>query len=409
MSINTVLKYSGKGFALLRKHSANSIDDFAREGLKGVKLPSGAKTYDAVRVGKNVKGVFTDIFTFRDEMGNMIGRYTQKIDGDDITQTFKTIKNLCEDQADIADDVISLIGKNIRGYKRVNGKIVECFDETITKAETANPIVTKFKRLFTPQKETIRLAEYQHGNSAKFLENEYRAFRSSRNIYDDEYVTKYVLESSKPSSKEMTELAQNPYLLPLVSPRNKFINRVVTPIFDERNFVIDPGFKTFKRRSSEAGKFDGVTVYVNKINKQGIPRQREELVTTIGHEAGHAIWDDLASSYDMVKAGVGTYEEFGITPDKLEAIKKYAKSIKNYIRSEEDFAGYQKQFCERMARAEGMKSRQNYMDLEFNLNDAFQYRHFNQFYPSKNEGLESEGLDDILRLFGDMKNLKDLM
>ena len=409
MSVNTILKYSSKGFALMRKQLACSIDDFAREGLKGVKLPSGAKSYDAVRVGKNVKGVFTDIFTFRDEMGNMVGRYTQKFDGDDITQTFKTIKNLCDDQVDIGNDVISLIGKNARGYKRVNGKITECFDETITKAETVNPIVTTFKRLFTPEKETIKLAEYQHGNSAKFLENQYRAFRGSRNVYDDEYVTKYVLESTKASSKEMAELASNSYLLPLVSPRNKFINRVVTPIFNERDFVIDPGVKTFKLRSSKAGKFDGLTIHVNKINKQGLPRQREELVTTIGHEAGHALWDDLASSYDMVKAGVGTYEEFGITPDKLDAIKKYAKSMKNYIRSEEDFAGYQKQFCERMARAEGLKSRQNYMDLEYKLNDTFPYRHFNQFYPSKNEGLEADGMDDILRLFADMKNLKDLM
>lgn len=93
MSVNTILKYSSKGFALMRKQLACSIDDFSREALKGVKLPTGAKTYDAVRVGKNAKGVFTDIFTFRDEIGNMVGRYTQKIDGDDVSQSFKTIKN----------------------------------------------------------------------------------------------------------------------------------------------------------------------------------------------------------------------------------------------------------------------------------------------------------------------------
>lgn len=130
--------------------------------------------------------------------------------------------------------------------------------------------MTTFKRLFTPEKETIKLAEFKKGESAKFLENEYKVFHAARNPFDKYTVTLHKLESSKSSSKEMAELASHPYLFPSLCPRNKFINRVITPILDENDFIMYPRFETFKRRSSISGRFDGSTVYVNKINQHGL-------------------------------------------------------------------------------------------------------------------------------------------
>ena len=252
-----VVKYSKKGAVLIRKQAGNSIDDFAKEGFKKIKLPTGAKSYDAVRVGRNFNAEtnYTDIFSFRDELGNLIGRYSKKVDGEEVTTTFKTIKGLGYDDVDLLDDIIPLSGKQIRGYTRVNDKITECFDETMVKTDTTTPIVTMFKRHFSPDKETIRLSEHQNGEKAKFINNEYNGIKAYRNIFDENYYTRYVLEKSNASSKELEEIAKNPYFLPYVSPRNKFINRVAEPIIDEKSFVIEPSLKTSKKVSTPAGSF----------------------------------------------------------------------------------------------------------------------------------------------------------
>lgn len=406
-----VLKYSQKGATLVRKQLGCQLDDFAKEGLRTIKLPTGAKSYDAIRVGRNFNAEknYTDIFSFRDELGNLVGRYSKKVDGNDVTTTFKTFRDLGYDDVDLLDDIIPLNGKQIRGYTRINDKITECFDETIVKTDTPKPIVTMFKRHFSPEKESIKLSEHQNGKKAKFINNEYNCIKAYRNIFDENYYTRSVLEKSNTSSKELEEIAKHPYFLPYISPRNKFINRVAEPIIDEKNFVIDPSLKTYKKVSTTAGSFYNGTIHVNRINSKGSPPLREKLVNTIGHEAGHGIWDEMATSYDIVKDGFGSFEEFGISPDKLNLVRQYAESIKHYISSGENYNAYRKQFCERMARAEGHKSQKNYEALEKNLREQFQYKHFNQFYPSNKEGYDTMELGDILSELLDYGTIKNLL
>lgn len=415
MNINQIgkqiVKYSSKGSTLIRKELSCSLDDFAKEGLKKIKVPQGTNSYDAVRVGRNFDGSkhFTDIFTFKDSLGNVIGKYSKKVDGDDVQTTYKTLSELGYDDVDMANEIITLSGRKIRGYTRTNGRISECFEETITKTETPHPIVTKFKRTFSPNRENIKLGEFQQGATPKTIENDYTSIRTERNLFDENWYTRYILENSKSSTKELEEIAQNPYFLPYVSPRNKFISRVANPIIDEKGFVIDPCVKTFKKRSNLAGQYYHNTIYINRTDSKGSYPLRENLVNTIGHEAGHGIWDDLASSYEIVNGGFGTFEEFGITPDRLEKVKQYAKSIRNYIRSGDDYSAYRKQFSERMARAEGYKSQQNYEALDRKIKNEFEYKHFKQFYPIEKEGYDTADLEDFFRTMFDFKNFKDLL
>lgn len=106
----------------------------------------------------------------------------------------------------------------------------------------------------------------------------------------------------------------------------------------------------------------------------------------------------------MVNHGMTTYEKEGLSPELLGVIKEYAKSIKNYIRPNLDYVGYRKQFSERIARVEGLKCKQSYIELQSKINEEFPYKHFEQFYPSANEGLEN-AYDDLVKFLIDMKDL----
>ena len=405
-----ISKYSSKGAALVRKELGLSLDDFVKEGFN-VKLPSGAVKFDAVRVGQKGDAAkhFTDIFTFRDSAGEMVGRFTRKTFGKNVITDYKTISSMGYSDVDIANEIIAQTGKRIKGYTRTNGKITKCWDETVVLTDTPKPYLTTFKRTITSDTEKIALYEHQNGKAAKFFENEYEAIKNYDMFYDDYFITHYVLKDSKASSEQLAQIVKDRNLLPLVSPKNKFVRRMAPVIFDEKNLVIDPRVFVYKKLSNNAGFFDERDIYVNLIDIKGINRTRDALVETIGHESGHSLWYDLASSYEMVKAGVGTFEEFGITPDRLEHIKKYAHSIKNYISSKENLSAYYKQFCERMARAEGYKSRQNYKKVEEAIDNEFKYKHFEQFYPTKDEGLEGLDIKDIFSDLDNLKSIKDLL
>ena len=80
-------KVNSKGLAVLRKEKGLSLENAAKESLK---FCSSAKSYDAVRVGSTTNPAqYTDIFTFRNQNGEIVNRYIKNVDGSDIKETTK--------------------------------------------------------------------------------------------------------------------------------------------------------------------------------------------------------------------------------------------------------------------------------------------------------------------------------
>ena len=107
-------KVNSKGLAVLRKEKGLSLENAAKESLK---FCSSAKSYDAVRVGSTTNPAqYTDIFTFRNQNGEIVNRYIKNVDGSDIKETTKWFETI-DALSDIVDD-LSDIGEKLIGKRR---------------------------------------------------------------------------------------------------------------------------------------------------------------------------------------------------------------------------------------------------------------------------------------------------
>ena len=96
-----------------------------------------------------------------------------------------------------------------------------------------------------------------------------------------------------------------------------------------------------------------------------------------------------------------------ISDDELALLKKYLRSIEDYVSPEEDMKAYYQQFSERAARVEGREAVRRFHELNKKIDKEFHFKHAEQFYDISKEGNES--INDFAVLidsFGESK--KDL-
>ena len=405
------IKYTSKGGALVRKQLGLLVQDFAQEGVfKGVKIPEGAVSYDAVKVGRNFNAgeFFTDIFTFRDKDGKILQRMTNEVDGEDSRQVVKWFKELTKTESYYDDDIM-LNARKTSGYERVNGRVSKVWDEVVTKTDEENPMLTIFKRTTAGSQETHRLSEHVKGSKPKFIENIYNLFHTSRvtgNRLDG--LGYFELASSKVSDEGLKEIAEHPYLFPTMSKYNKFIYRMYGAIDNDSNVAVTPEIRLFKQASCKQGfyrDYEGSdyqgTIHINKLDREGYIRPRNGLTNAIAHEYGHHAWDEKVTLCEF-DDDLDEVWNSGFSEKERELILKYKKSIDNYISADQDYGQYSRQFAERVARAEGREAATKYSMLEQAIENKFPGIHPEQFYDIGKEANDSnEGLMSILDMLGE--------
>lgn len=404
------IKYTSKGGALVRKQLGLLVQDFASEGVfKGVKIPEGAVSYDAVKVGRNFNAeeFFTDIFTFRDKDGKILQRMTNEVDGQDSRQIVKWFKELTDIES-YHDDDIMLNARKTSGYERVNGRVSKVWDEVATKTDEENSMLTIFKRITAGSQEMHSLFEYQKGEKPKFIENIYNLFHTSKiDGREIKGLGNFELVSSNVSDQSLKEIAEHPYLFPVMSKYNKFIYRMFGAIDKDSNSIVSPKIRLYKNASKTKGfyraheDFDG-KIYINKLDHQGYIRPRNDLTNTIAHEYGHHAWDEKAELYDVWGDELENMLGVKLTQKEKELLTKYKESIDNYVSSNENYEKYRKQFAERVARAEGREATTKLSELEHQLQNKFIGLHTEQFYDIGKEANDSnEGFFRILDMLGE--------
>ena len=388
------IKYTAKGSSLVRKELGLSTRNFVQEGYKGIKIPKGAVSYDAVKVGRNFNAddFFTDIFTFRDKDGNILQRLTNKVDGKDNKQTLKWYEKLFEHDIaldDYGDNVVFVNAIKVSGYERENGRISHFWNEVVTKTDEANPKFTIFKRISNGDQETHYLAQLEKGKKPKFIENIYNLFvaqpLSGKRIRG---IGEYKLASFKVSDEALREIAEHPYAFPAMSKYNKFINRMFGAIDKDANAILSPELKLFKAASRKGGYYSAYegfagTIHINKLDNYGNLRSRDDLTRTIAHEYGHHQWKEKAMSLEVFD------DELMFPEEELPLVKEYLKSINKYVSFDKDAKAYYEQFSERVARVEGREAVKKISDLNRKIEKEFPYCHAEQFYDISKEGNES--------------------
>lgn len=394
--VNAMSSYTSKGCTLLRKQNGLPLTSLKEEFIKGIKLTDDAASYDAVRVGKNFDGAncFEDIITIRNKDGKIIQRFRQDVNGEEIKNTVRKYSDMgfCEIERNGIE--IPVKGRKITGYERVNGEIENIFTETQAVTSEKNPILSLFKRTTTHHDETIHLGEYQNGIPAKTIDNVYTDFSKIPGV-GPIFPGLYKLNSSKVSNEALKEIAEHPYFLPYVSKYNKFIHRAGQAHHGINKYGLRPKIKIFKEASPLKGFYNRL-VNINNLDAKGYLRDRESLMQTIAHEIGHRLWGLKVGQYNRIKNGSMKFEDTCLTLDDIEHIKKYQKSIENYVSSESNYAEYYKQFAERMARVEGKEGTERYYQLNSKMRKEFPNTHDNQFYEY---GDEIESTEDIGTLF----------
>ena len=407
-TIKTCLnKVNSKGASLLRKHTGLDISQASKDGFK-LKLSENAKTYDAVRVGRknNPSEHYTDIFTFRDKNGQIVNRYIKEVDGKNIKETYKGYEDLFpweKDLDEFGEKIIEIPGKKVRSYTRENGKITQIQEDTFALTDEARPYLTHYQRKITPapepyykrtNRENILLEQRRTGEQPKIIENEYTVDKHNSGYFR--------LDKTKASTPELEEIAQSSYFLPYISPNTKFAKRMANACIKDARFIADPEISLYKQASNSNGYFssEGV-VNINLKSSKDLARTRESLTETIGHEVGHAKWDEKCMLYDFYKAGCDNGDFLRIySKNDIADIKRYKYSIDNYIPPYSDPRGYHNQFCERVARAEGKNAVKKYVAFEDTLKEEFPNMHGFQFYqPNHNED-DFQGLFSLLNAWG---------
>ena len=408
INLNTVKsvisKVNSKGVSLIRKEPKLKVSNAANEGLI---VPEGAKTYDALRVGKTSKPheSYTDIFTFRNEQGQIINRYTKKVEGNNIIETHKGYEDLYtweKDLNEFGDEIMEIPAKKISSYTRENGNITSIREDVFATTSEPKPYLTHFKREIKRgnedgwhkrvNTENILIEQRRNGENVKFINNQYET---------DRFVNgNFKLIKSEATSPELDEIAQNSYLLPYISKNNKFANRMAQACIQDAKFVADPEVQLYKKASTRAGYYsDGGNLNINLKSSKDLAMPRESLTETIGHEVSHAKWDEKCNLYSFYEAGFDETEAFLKIYSKSEIpnIKKYRYSSERYIDPREDKVGYYNQFCEKVAREDGTKAVKKYIDLRDKIQEQFPNQHGFQFYhPNYNE-------DDLQGLFSMLK------
>ncbi len=406
MNINTaknvLKKVNSKGASLIRKETGLDISKAAKEGLR---VPEGAKTYDAVRVGRNFKPeeFYTDVFTFRDKNGKIISRYTKKIDEQNVTETKKWFEELFPWEKDLdecGNEIMEIQARKVRSYSRENGKISKITNEVYALTDEQKPYLTHFRREITPaaephctrtNREKILLEERRNGSSPKIIENEYTVDKYNSGSFS--------LKKSKTTSPELREIAQNNYFLPYISPHNKFVTRMADACVQDAKFIVDPEIAIYKNASNVNGYFsnDGA-VNINLKSSKDLRRTRESLTETIGHEVAHAKWDEKCMFYDFYKAGIDNgdfLKNYSIR--EIPNIERYKYSSEHYIPPYANKTLYYNQFCEKVAREEGTNAVKKYIDLEKKIKEQFSNCHGFQFYEANIMEDDLQGFMSLLR------------
>ena len=399
---NAFSKINSKGASLVRNEKGISISNAIQEGLQ---IPEGAKSFDAVRVGRNFNPNkhYTDVFTFRGEKGEIVGRYTKKVDGKNVSETKKWFTDLYPWERDLdefGNDVLNIPARKVRAFTRENGKLTSVSEDVFAVTDETKPCLTHFKRMISrgddaiyrrKNYEDILLEERRNGEAAKFIKNRYEV---------DTYATGFSsLLKSDVSSPELNEIAKNTYFLPYVSPKNKFVTRMAQACIDDANFIVSPRVNLFKSKSKTGGFYNNYdSININLKNSRDMNRPREALTETIAHEVGHAKWAEKCSLYDWYKAGFDDGEFLRrCSKSEIPEIKRYQRSIDNYISPEVDYKGYYGQFCEEVARKEGRKGAKRYFDIKEKIENNFPNMHGAQFYPPSWDD-DMEGLSTFFRV-----------
>lgn len=375
-SVKTVFsKINSKGASLLRKDTSLDIAKAVKEGLKA---PEGAKTFDAVRVGRkfNPGESYTDIFTFRDSNGNILKRITKKVDGKNIKETTKGFEELVPWEVDLVEDgskVMDIFGKKVRSHTRENGKLTQITEDVFSLTDEAKPFLTHSRKEIKPNYESFLLEERKNGQPARFIKNDYE----TNNFYNGDFR----LIDSKVSSPELKEIAQNNYLLPYVSTKNKFPYRMAQANIQDGNFLADPTVNLYKKASTTGGYCSVDDVYINLKSSQDLDLPRETLTNTIGHEIGHAKWNERQMIRDLYQTGLDDYYIKNYKPAERIKIKKYADAEKTAVSPKQNYKKYYENYREVLAREEGDKSVRKYFNFEQKLQEKFPFLHGLQFYP----------------------------
>ncbi len=393
---------TSKGASLLRKEKALNIAKAAEEGLI---IPKDAVTYDAVRVGRNFNHAenYTDVFTFHDSNGNIIKRYIKKVDGKDIKETVRSYEDMASDEFETGGQFVGINTRKIRSQVRENGNLTSVSEDVFSVTDEVNPHVTHSKREVirgnekgayrSTNYENIILEQRRHGEQPIFIKNKYEVDRYGNGSHQ--------LLSSEVSSPELKPIAENTYLLPYVSPHSKFVHRMTHSCLDDANIIATPEIVVYKETSKTGGYFsrDGV-VNINLKSSRDLSQPRVKLTETIAHEVEHAKWDERCTQLELQEIGLGD-EFFDKVIAELGAknIKRYQRSVNNYIPHEVNPRGYRNQYCEQVAFEGGKKGVRKYDNLEESLNKTFPFKHSFQFYPPKNNEDDLVGLLSLLRSF----------
>ena len=412
-----------KATSLLRKELGIKISKLSKEGLTDIKIPESAVSYDAVKVGREANPTehYTDVFIFRDKDGNVVSTIHNKIDNKKIKQTVRKYSAAKEEDLyiDAEEDInfIPIKRQIVRGYEKEDGKITKCFEEHRAITDDKKRMETLKRDIYPDSNEVIKISHFENGSKPRFIENHYQKespedkFRFAPDFIrkrliksalktPDKYAGYYILTDSKVSDEGLKELAQHQYFLPYFSPDKKFIHRMARQVEREKESVnAHCSLKPFSEESTHMG-FCNNEIGINRLEPNGSKRTRRSLANTIGHEFGHANWDQKVIEYDMAEEGLISLEKTNITKEQIAQIKRYKEANKNYVNPDKNIDEYIKNFTEIMARKEGRETLYRYEELEELANKHFPALDIYK----KDPNLESNDISrEIFELLYDLK------
>ena len=248
-----------------------------------------------------------------------------------------------------------------------------------------------FRREVQPgSNEIIKVSHFEKGAKPKYVENHYEK-RSINQLYQfapeivrssllkkamtepTKYAGSYILKDSKVSDETLKELATHEHFLPYFSPDNKFIYRMSRQVEKEkdtlnRNQFVYPYSEKSKRGGFCRQKGFDYIIGINRLNKNGSARTRTDIANAIGHEFGHANWEEKVTEYEVFGDIV---EETSVPKNKIEKIKKYKTGSEDYTKAEDDINQYKENYTEILARQEGRETSDKYDELDRIVNEQF--------------------------------------
>ena len=240
------------------------------------------------------------------------------------------------------------------------------------------------REVYPGSDEVIKVSHFEKGKNPKFIKSYYekqeigfpyknapeflrgRLMKKAMNE-PTKYAGSYILKDVKVSNEELKELAGHQYFLPYFSPDNRFIYRMSRQVEKETDslgsgssFVLPYSEKSTTGGFCRRGRGSYI-IGINRLKADGSERTRSGLVNTIGHEFGHANWEEKVSEYEVFSDII---EDSAIPKNELDKIKKYIKANENYVQPEESIEKYKGNFTEIIARQEGRKTSDEYNELE---------------------------------------------